>query len=83
MGLVGGFTAVKPSDDHLIRDAGGHRIAPDAAEVVVVRRLNVGVVGLLTNMTQPLNGQSVSVALLILLMYTTQALNGHTSGFRS
>ena len=41
MGLVGGFTAVKPSDDHLIRDAGGHRIAPDAAEVVVVRRLNV------------------------------------------
>ena len=44
VGLVGGFTAVKPSDDHLIRDAGGHRIAPDAAEVVVVSRLNVGVV---------------------------------------
>ena len=41
MSLVGGFTAVKPSDDHFIRDAGGHRIAPDAAEVVVVRRLNV------------------------------------------
>jgi len=42
MGFVGGFTAVKPSNDHLIRDAMAQQTGPDAAELVVVRRLDVG-----------------------------------------
>ena len=41
VGLVGGFTAVKPYDDHLIRDSVAQQTGPDAAELVVVRRLNV------------------------------------------
>ena len=32
---------MKPSDDHLIRDAVAQQTGPDAAELVVVRRLNV------------------------------------------
>ena len=42
VGLVGGFTAVTPADDGLIHDSVAQRTAPDAAELVVVRRLNVG-----------------------------------------
>ena len=41
MGLVGGFAAVTPADDGLIHDSVAQRTAPDAAEVVVARRLNV------------------------------------------
>ena len=41
MGLVGGFTAVTPADDGLIHDSVAQQTAPDAVELVVVRRLNV------------------------------------------
>ena len=39
--MVGGFTAVKPYDDGLIHDSVAQQTGPDAAELVVVRRLNV------------------------------------------
>ena len=42
MGLVGGFTAVKALRQGLIRDSVAQQTGPDAAELVVVRRLNVG-----------------------------------------
>ena len=38
LGGVDGFTAVKPSNDHLIRDVGGHRTVPHAARVVGLMR---------------------------------------------
>ena len=41
VGLVGGFTAVKALRQGLIRDSVAQQTGPDAAELVVVRRLNV------------------------------------------